>query len=162
VIILPAAISHLPAIVHIYNEAINRRFETADLQTFTVEEKMDWFTSHDQLHPIAVKMEGEKVVGWYSLSAYRRGRKAFSGVRELSYYVHSDWQGKGIGKELVTHAIATARQMNVENLVAIVLDRNERSIGLLKHFNFQQWGLLPDLANFDGERCAHAYFGLKL
>ncbi len=42
----------LPAIVHIYNEAILTRTSTADLHTFTPEQRAGWFDQFDDRHPI--------------------------------------------------------------------------------------------------------------
>lgn len=157
-----ASISHLPSIVDIYNQAIRKKFATADMTEYSVEGKLDWFQKHDDQHPVFVALEGSVVTGWYSLTEYREGRQAFSGVREVSYYVRDTHQQRGIGSMLLGHAIERAAQMQVEHLVAIILDRNEGSIRLLKKYGFQLWGHLPGIANFDGDRCAHQYYGLAL
>ncbi len=153
---------HLPAIVDIYNEAIQKSFVTADLTPYTVEEKQEWFMKHDDQHPIFVVVDQDSVVGWYSLTAYREGRAALSGVREISYYVNCRQQRKGIGSLMLSHAIRLAGGLGVEHLIAIVLERNLPSIALLQKFDFAQWGFLPEVANFNGERCGHLYFGRSM
>lgn len=157
-----AALLHLPAIVEIYNQAVRRKFETAHKKEFSVADKLQWFQQHDDHHPVCVAVADEEVVGWYALSAYREGREALSGVREISYYVHSTHARQGVGTALIQHAKKTAKEIGVEHLLAVVLDRNERSVRLLLKSGFQPWGHLPDIANFDGERCGHSYFGYKL
>ena len=42
-----AAFSDLPEIVAIYNEAVEQRFATADLEPVTVEQRRTWFQEHD-------------------------------------------------------------------------------------------------------------------
>lgn len=157
-----ASVSHLPAIVEIYNQAIRKRFATADIKEFSVPGKREWFQKHDDCHPLCVAVDNDFVLGWYSLGAYREGRQALSGVREVSYYVHDTHQSQGVGSRLMQHAIRSATELGVEHLVAIVLSKNERSIELLGKFHFGEWGRLPGIANFSGERCDHLYFGLKL
>jgi L-amino acid N-acyltransferase YncA len=157
-----AETSQLPAIVEIYNQAIKSRFETADLDEFSVDGKRDWFEKHHRDRSLFVAVVNDTVLGWYSLSPYREGRLALQGVKEVSYYVHKDHQQKGIGTILMEHAIHTAKNVRAEHLLAILLEKNVRSINLLKKFGFTQWGYLPDVANFNGERCAHLYYGLRL
>jgi L-amino acid N-acyltransferase YncA len=152
----------LEDIVEIYNQAIERGFCTADTTPFTANEKASWFDRHDDKHPLFIAIIDGKVAGWYSLSHYREGREALSGVRELSYYVHNDHQGKGIGAAMVKHAVETAKKLQVENIVAILLERNLRSISLLEKFGFEKWGHMPDVARFGNERCGHLYYGLKI
>ncbi len=150
-------------VVAIYNQAINARFQTADTETFSVAEKDAWFRAHlDTAYPILVDEEQGVVRGWFSISPYRVGRKALEDCVEVSYYVDKSFLGRGIGTALVKEGIDEGRRLNYYSMVAIILDRNVPSINLMKKLGFCQWGYLPDIANFDGERCGHVYYGLHL
>jgi phosphinothricin acetyltransferase len=46
VLIRDAVEADLPLLVEIYNEAILARMATADLDTFTVEQRRPWFAQH--------------------------------------------------------------------------------------------------------------------
>ena len=39
---------------------------------------------------------------------------------------------------------------------------NWDSIGLLKKFGFEQWGHMPNVADFDGAECGHVYLGKRI
>jgi len=153
----------LSAMTEIYNQAILRKRCTADTETFTVEGRQGFFDAHqNDMYPLYVyEIEGQ-VVGYVYLSGYRPGRKAMRYVAEVSYYIHNNHQGKGLGTQFLRYGIERAKELGYRDLVAILLSFNEASIALLKKFNFEEWGVLPDIADFDGELCSHLFYGLKL
>jgi len=153
----------LKEINEIYNQAVVQGFQTADTEIVSLEERTEWFKKHDLAnYPVFVILMNENVVGWLSLSAYRPGRKALKTLAEISYYVHNDFQGQGIGSELMRFALKVAPQYGFENLVAILLGANTGSIKLLEKFNFKIWGVLPKVAKFGETKVDHLYYGLKL
>lgn len=153
----------LEALVKIYNQAIERGKCTADTETFTVEQRIPWFKEHQSLeYPLYVYEIDNKVVGYMYLSGYRPGRKAMRFTAEVSYYIHNDYQKQGIGSKLMEFAIRKSRELNYKTLIAILLEWNIPSIKLLQKFDFQEWGCLPHIADFNGETCSHLFYGLKL
>lgn len=153
----------LEAMVEIYNQAIETGRCTADTETFTVEERVSWFEEHQSLeYPLYVYEIDDQVVGYVYLSGYRPGRKAMRFTAEVSYYIHNDYQGQGIGSKFMAFAIEKSKELNYKTLIAILLEWNVPSINLLKKFGFEEWGRLLDIADFDGETCSHLYYGLKL
>jgi len=103
-----------------------------------------------------------EVVAWLSFSQYRLGREAFRKTAEISYYVHHHFRKSGIGTALVQFARQQAIQYGFKNLVAMLLEWNSGSIRLLVNNGFEQWGLLPQTADFNGVICGHLYFGINL
>ena len=150
----------LPEIVEIYNQAIQTKQSTGDLQPFRVEDRMEWFHEHiPERYPILVAdLEGQ-VVGWCSLSAYRPGRAALRFTAEISYYVDFAYHRRGIGAALVEHALAACPKLQVRHVFAIVLENNQASVHLLEKMGFEKWGYLPRVANFDGMEAGHLYYG---
>ena len=160
-----AELKDLNSIVKIYNQAIIKGHSTADTEVFTLEQKLPWFEYHYEnkaKHPIFVFEKDNNVVAWGSVSEYRPGRKALESTVEVSYYVHNDHQGQGIGKKLLEYIITFCKSVGFKNLIAILLSTNTPSIKLLNYFEFQQWGYLPDVAIVEGEPVSHVYMGLKI
>ncbi len=155
--------SDLEEIVEIYNQAIASKYQTADIELIQVKDRLDWFEAHqsDQ-YPIYVYELNDQLVGWISLSSYRNERKALRFTAEVSYYIHKDFQGKGLGSELMAFIINEAKSLNFKTLFAILIDRNEASINLLEKFRFNEWGRLPSALDFDGDECDHLYYGLRI
>ncbi|MBL7113914.1 MAG: N-acetyltransferase [Bacteroidales bacterium] len=153
----------LPAIVKIYNQTIATKNSTAEIVTVTVRDKTDWFYQHiPDKYPLFVAEVNHSVVGWASLSPYRPGRDAFRHVAEISFYLHKDFQGKGLGTALIAYVLEKSSEFHFHQLIAMVLDKNTHSIHLLEKFGFKRWAYMPGLANFDGQVCAHVYYGLTM
>ncbi len=106
--------------------------------------------------------ENDSVIGYIHLSGYRPGRRAMKYIAEVSYYIHEDHHRKGIGSKMMTFIINEAKSLGYRDLLAILLSWNTGSIKLLKKYGFEEWGNLPNIADFDGDICSHLYYGLKL
>jgi len=150
----------LPLIVAIYNQAVEQRGATADLEPVSVESRRQWFLDHRPGSlPIWVAEEGGEVLGWCSLSAYRAGRLALRHTAEISYYVHCDHRRRGVARRLIEHAIAQCPSLGIRHLMTFLLDINTPSINILQAFGFTRWGHLPDVADIDGQTCGHLIYG---
>jgi L-amino acid N-acyltransferase YncA len=154
--------SDLMEINMIYNQAVEDRFSTAHLEKVIPEQREKWFRQHDpRRYPVFVLEDQGEVIGWISLSPYRADRQALAHVAEVSYYVHRQHRGKGLGKRLLNHAIEVAPLYGFSVLIAILLGRNQASIGLLEQSGFSRWGNMPGIARVGDEVADHLYYGLK-
>ncbi len=152
----------LQRIVTIYNQSVNAGFETADTSPVSVESREEWFNKHSpEKYPIIVYETDGVVAGWLSVSPYREGRQALRFTAEISYYVDKHYKRMGIGSKLVEFSISLCSNLGYKTLFAIILDRNEPSIRLMKKLGFDEWGNLPRVADFDGVECGHVYYGLR-
>ncbi|MCY7333332.1 MAG: N-acetyltransferase family protein [Pseudanabaena sp. CAN_BIN31] len=150
--------SDLPAIIEIYNAAIPTRLATADLDPITVESRRAWFRSHDDRYPVWVMTIGdrdiqsdrnEQIIGWLSFQMFY-GRPAYHKTAEVSIYVAPHDQGKGLGKKLLSHAIANCPKLDISKLVGFIFAHNIASVHLFEKLGFEQWGFLPEIAELDG------------
>jgi L-amino acid N-acyltransferase YncA len=140
----------LPAIVDIYNSTISGRKVTADLEPVTVESRIEWFEEHsNDFRPLWVMRSDDGMVAWMSFQSFY-GRPAYNGTAEISIYVNEKYRGIGAGSILIQKAIEECPRLHVSNLVGFVFGHNEPSLKLLKKFGFDQWGLLPGVAELDG------------
>jgi phosphinothricin acetyltransferase len=153
----------LPDINRIYNQAVRKRFSTAHLEPVSPEEREHWFVLHDPARfPVFVASLDGGVVGWVSLGPYRKERQALAHVAEVSYYVDEEKRGLGYGSALLEFAMQHAKEFGFSILIAILLDKNAASIGLLEKYGFQEWGRMPEIALIDGQKADHLYYGLTL
>lgn len=147
----------------IYNQAVRQRFCTAHLSEVLAGEREQWFKVHTPArYPVYVAVDEQHVIAWISLGPYRKGRQALAHVAEVSYFVEAGQQGKGVGSSLMQHAINLAPSFGFSVLVAILLNENRNSIGLLEKFGFSEWGRMPEIARIDNQLADHLYYGLKL
>ena len=153
----------LSTINAIYNQAVDQKYCTAHLSPLSQSQQASWFKKHDPTqHPVFVSELDNRVIGWVSLGAYRIDRQALDHVGEVSYYVDNRQQGKGLGTHLLKHAILKAPDFGLSVLIAILLGRNQASIGLLEKLEFSCWGTMPGIAKIDNQEVDHLYYGLKL
>jgi L-amino acid N-acyltransferase YncA len=163
ILIRKADISDLPKIVAIYNQAVPTHRSTANTIPWTVESRTPWFIEHEpDKHPIFVAKIEEQVVGWCSLSVYRPGRLALRFTAEISYYVDSNFQRQGVGQTLLRHAIEVCPALNIKNIIAVIIDRNESSRKILEKLGFEQWAYLPRVLDFDGQEFGEYYYGIRV
>lgn len=150
----------LPSVVEIYNQAIQTKHSTGDLQPVRVADRLVWFKEHPiEKYPIYVAEVEGSVAGWCSLSAYRQGRAAFRFTAEISYYIASAHHRRGLGAALIEHTMAACPTLQIRHLFAIVLESNQASVRLLEKMGFEKWGYLPQVADFDGKEMGHLYYG---
>jgi phosphinothricin acetyltransferase len=150
-------------VLEIYNEAVSEFGKTADLYEQDLDSKHDLLSLHLHIkYPILLGLINEKIIGWCSLSPYRKGRKALEFVAEISYYISGEYRNKGIGTSLIEKSIAHARDNGIRNLIAILLDINTESIRLLEKFKFKQWGHLPEIANIEDKICGQFIYGRNI
>ena len=153
----------LEAANEIYNQAVRSKYQTAETEETSIGYRRNWYEEHQSgNYPVFVVDDSGEVVGWVSLSEYRKGRRALRHTSEVSFYIRKDKQGQGIGTQLLEFAIDRAREINIKTLIAILLEPNAVSIMLLEKFNFQKWGDMPNVAEFDGIECNHQFYGLRI
>lgn len=157
-----AHIDDFPEIVNIYNEAVSFGGANADTEPVEVESKRNWFDMHVSPYFIMVCEVERKIVAWCSISPYRPGRKALTKTGEISYYVLKEFQGQGIGKKIIQETINHAKEEGFNNIFAIMLDINTKSKKVLESLNFEIWGHLPDIVEFDNYTCGQYYIGKKI
>lgn len=150
-------------VLDILNEAILERAYTAQLTLATMEVRREWFIGHScPKHPMfVVEIDGE-VVGWVTLTEFRAGREGFRYTSEISYYIDSKARGKGIGTQMMSHAISIAKEIGFKRLIAVIFDSNLCSIKLAQKHGFECWGHLPEVVDIDGEEFSCEYWGLAL
>lgn len=141
----------LPAIIAIYNAAIATRMSTAQLDPVTVEERRNWIGEHSpDRHPFWVgELDGE-IAGWLTIKPFIQ-RCAYAGTVELSVYVDQRFRRRGIGRSLLSEAIARADSLGITAMVGLIFAHNEPSIRLFSELGFTRWGLLPRVALLDGK-----------
>lgn len=154
----------LSRIVDIYNQSIPSKCATTDTHPISVNNRETWFLEHtSDKYPIFVTEVGGNVAGWCSLSAYyRENRVPLLPTAEISYYVASEYHRQGIAIELIKHTIEVCPILHISNIIAVVLDCNQASINLLKKTGFKEWGHMPKIADFDGNKVGHLYYGKNL
>ena len=158
-----ATTNDLEALVDIYNQAIKAGQKTADTEFVTIESRRSWFDSHPaKQYPLLVAEIDSVVAGYLTISGYRTGRLALRHTGEVSYYIHFDYHRQGVGSHLMKYAIELCPSIKIKSLIAILMDCNQGSVGLLEKYGFKKWGHMPKIADYDGVEVGQLYYGLRV
>ncbi len=143
----------LASIVEIYNESIPAGWSTADTCPIYVKDRLDWFQRFDpDKRPIWVAEESGKIVGCVYLSWFYEGRPAYDKSAEISTYIRSSHQGRGLGTLLKRRMIEACPRLGVENLISMYFDHNVATQRLNDKFGFEPMGHLEKIAEVLGEK----------
>lgn len=156
----PALASDAVAITAIYNESlplpsvcsadaqarINGRLLSASrLLPLPAGGLSEWMVAHRaHRRPLWVAHAGGEPVGWLSLLGFG-DRPGCTCAGEVSIYIASAWQRRGVGRTLLQHAMAEAPHWGIDRLMAFIWHDNAASRGLFSQHGFRAWGSLPGI-----------------
>jgi phosphinothricin acetyltransferase len=79
-------------------------------------------------------------------------RPAYGDTGETSFYVKSEYRGKGIGSTLLQALIQEAQQLHYHTLIARIAGESDVSLHVHEKFNFIQVGILKEVGQKFGKR----------
>jgi L-amino acid N-acyltransferase YncA len=107
-----------------------------------------WDAAHLVDHRLVARRDG-RVVGWVALAPVTE-RCAYAGVAEDSIYVAPEVQGRGVGRALLTAALASAEQGGIWTVQTGIFPENEPSVRLHQNCGFRVVGVRERLGKLHG------------
>ena len=141
--IRPAQPADKPAIIGLYNWAINQTFATVDAEPLSEEEAVHWWETQIRGAVTFVADEEGDVIGWTRLLPW--SQRGYHVVEDL-VYVDPVYQGQGIGQALLTRAIEAARETGCRTIVATVAADNTPGLRLHRGLGFEVVGTIRHAA----------------
>lgn len=129
----------------IYNYEVLKGTATFDVNPKTIEERREWFNSHNiDNHPLIVaEIEGH-VAGYASLSPYR-DKEAYTATVELSVYIGPEYRRRGAARNLIAEILREARERDdIHTVISVITGGNEASIRLHEEFGFTYCGAIKE------------------
>ena len=108
-----------------------------------------WEIIRENNQPFLV-CEIDDIIAGYAYATSFRSRVAYRHTVEESVYVDGKFQGKGIGKALLSALIECCKKIQVRCVVAIVGNDNPVSINLHHQLGFTDVGTLHDVGFKNG------------
>jgi L-amino acid N-acyltransferase len=142
--IRPATHDDLPAIVGLYNWAVNQTFATIDSEPLDTEEAAHWWEAHGKRSQLIVSTDESGVIGWARLFPWKQ--RGFDVVEDL-VYVDPVHQGRGIGRALLTELIKEARGLGYRTIVATIATDNNAGLALHSRHGFEVVGTIKNAAH---------------
>lgn len=134
----------LPAILAIYNDAVQNTTAIWNEKTVDLANRQAWFDARAQQgYPILVAIdEAGDVVGYSSYGDWR-AFEGFCNTVEHSVYVRNDQRGKGLGPLLMQALIERCKAGGKHVMVAAIESGNAASIRLHERLGFVTTGQMP-------------------
>lgn len=145
-LIRKAELRDLEELLEIYNYEVVYGVSTFDLHPKTLEERRQWFDSHNiDNHPLLVaEIEGH-AAGYASLSSYRE-KEAYRSTVELSVYVGAAYRRRGVADTLMKAILELARaDESIHTVVSVITGGNEASIRLHNKYGFTYCGCMHEV-----------------
>jgi phosphinothricin acetyltransferase len=151
----------LAAVNTIYNHYVVHSTCTYQLDPETDEARVAWFHDHGPAHPLLVAEDGDRVVGWASLSRYH-SRCGYASTVEDSIYVDRDFHRRGIGGALLDALVTQARALGHHVIIAGIDSAQPGSVALHARFGFVEAGCLRQVGRKFGRWLDVVYMQLLL
>lgn len=148
-------------IVEIYNQTIKLKNVTADTEEVSVESRLNWFSKFNDLRPMWVYEFNNEVIAWLSFKSFY-GRPAYSQTVEMSLYIDEAHRSKGIGTDMLLHAINHCKEINIHTILAFIFGNNHSSLHFFKKHGFVEYGNLPAVAVMEEQEIDLCILGLKV
>jgi L-amino acid N-acyltransferase len=137
IITRPATIDDLSSINDIYNYYVYNSTCTFQTEPDTLENRIEWLKDHDDSYPVIVAEAGGDIIGWASLSQFKK-RQAYRPTVENSVYIRYDKTGNGIGSMMMKEIIQQANEIGYHSIIAGISGDQDISIRLHEKFGFQK------------------------
>jgi L-amino acid N-acyltransferase YncA len=145
-----AAAADVGRIRVIYNEGIEDRVATLDLEPKSAADMMEWWATRGERYEVVVAEQADAVVGWASLNPYSH-RCAYDAVADLSVYVARASRGTGVGGALLRDIERRARDRAFHKIVLFTLPHNESGQALYRKLGYREVGVFKEQGMIDGK-----------
>lgn len=149
-LIRTAGEADLPSILRIYNQGIEDRIATLEMDMKDESYMKDWFDKHQGRYAVLVAEENNHVVGWASINRYS-ARCAYDGVGDLSVYIHREHRGKGIGGRLLRELERIGKDNRFYKFVLFTFPFNALGQGLYRKAGYREVGIFRNQGILDGK-----------
>ena len=137
----PPVVADFSGIVEISNWATRHTVANFSIDPETEAYWLDLWRDAGDRYPWFVAETGGDVIGFALASAFK-GRCAYAFTAEVTVYVATGHQGKGVGDALYGKLIPTLKAQGYRTLIAVIALPNPASERLHAKFGFQQAGVL--------------------
>ena len=143
-----AVLDDAPHIFAIFQQSASLDKTVRQFQGIGLGDVIDWIENATDKHPfLVIEYQGD-VIAWCSIESFY-GLPAFDQASEISLYVSPVYHRKGLGRQLMTYIEKHRTEIGFTHLVAYVYESNTSSQRFFTRQGFEQWGVLPNIAEDD-------------
>lgn len=138
------------SILMIYNQGIEDRIATLEMDTKDLDYMDEFYDKHQGRYKVLVAEWDNHIVGWGSLNQFNN-RCAYNGVADLSIYIARNFRGKGVGGKLLSALDITAKENQFHKIVLFTFPFNQLGQGLYRKNGYREVGVFKNQGILDGE-----------
>jgi phosphinothricin acetyltransferase len=145
-IVRPARAADIPRLTEIYNHYVVNSPITFDLEPYTVEGRMQWFSQFGLTgrHRLLVVEEDALVLGYAGTTRFRP-KAAYDTTVETTIYFSADNTRKGLGSMLYSALFEALAKEDIHHIVAGFTLPNPASQALHERFGFKLVGIFHEV-----------------
>lgn len=141
----PAEDRDLDAILAIHNDAILHSTAAWLDEPVDRAEREGWLAAHrERGHPVIVAEVDGATAGYASYGPWRT-RPGYRYTVENSVYLSAQYQGRGLGRQLMVELIAIAKGSGMHMMIAGIEAGNAVSVGLHESLGFERAGIVREV-----------------
>jgi len=141
-----ATATDLPAILAIYNDAVENTTAIWNETLVDLSNRQAWFAERSAAgFPVLVAHDAAGVVVGYASYGTWRAIEGFRHTVEHSVYVRDDQRGQGLGPQLMQALSKRAQAAGLHVMVAAIESGNSASIRLHERLGFVTSGQMPQV-----------------
>lgn len=148
--ILPLGKKDSESVLEIFNYYVENTFAAyPDKKVPT--QVFDAFLGMSEGYPTGkIVLENDSFAGFGMLRPYYNSHGAFSHVAEVTYFIHREYTGKGLGTSLLEYLESEGRKRGVTLLLASISSRNFGSINFHAQNGFRKCGHFEGVVKKNG------------
>ena len=143
-LIRPATIEDAAAVAAIYNQAVTGTTASFDIEPKSTADREAWLRERGPRHPVLVAEADGAVVAWGALSRYSE-RPAYDRTVEISVYVNSAHQGRGLGHAMTRALLDAAITCELHVILARICTENVASVAMVRNLGFTPAGVMHEV-----------------
>lgn len=152
--------NHAEKVMKIYNYYIQNSF-AAYLENVLPVPFFQRFLELTKGYPAYAVLSDTDVVGFCFIRAYNP-MPAFNQTAEITYFIDSEYVGKGIGATALKRLENDAARMGISTLLASITSLNEQSLAFHKKHGFVEYGLFPEIGRKFNQSFGIVWMGKRL
>ncbi len=136
----------VPALTDVYNHYVATTASTFDVETFTADERLQWFGHYAESGPYRLLVaEDETGLLGYATSSRFRAKRAYDTSVETTLYLAPEVTGRGVGSHLYTTLFDVLVDEKLHRAYAGVALPNDASVRLHRKFGFREIGTYAEV-----------------
>ena len=149
--IRPATLDDAEGVLEVLNSVVQERKYSSFDRILTVEEERQFIASLGERSGLFVaELEG-RIIGFQTIEPFAAYTPAMDHVGIMGTFVHADFRGQGIGRQLAEASFKFAQETGYEKAVIYVRASNEAAQEFYQKLGFVPKGTLAKQVKIDGE-----------